>query len=171
VRFLIIGGLIALVAFVGGGEVLGRKLPGPFQYLSRTGLGFLMLGMLMGPVGFDVFDHSESGLTLREALAPITALALAWIGMLYGSHLEWTRLKRFGAPLYRITLLEGALALLAVSLCAGALLWAWRPNLSIPASRPAIAGKSYRIKGKLVTVFDSAVNLIDDACENNKRAR
>jgi Kef-type K+ transport system membrane component KefB len=161
--YLIIGGLLAAVAIVGSGMVLGRKLPGPLQFLSRTGLGFLLLGMLFGPMAFDVFDtrtavleltdgtrvegrlitegdatvapvlvletdegvqriertrikHSAFGATLRQTLEPITALALAWIGMLYGTHLEFKRLRRFPAARYVVTWLQSGLALVLVAL-------------------------------------------------------
>lgn len=141
-RYLLIGGLIALVAIVGGGTVLGRRLPGPLGVLSRTGLGFLLLGVLMGPSALDVFDRpGPDGATLRATLEPITALALAWIGVLYGCHLEWARLRRFDRGLYVVTGIEGTAAAAAAMLGALAVLRAMAP-VGQPAAE-AIAAAAF----------------------------
>lgn len=135
-RYLLVGGLIALVAIVGGGAVLGRRLPGPLARLSRTGLGFLLLGVVLSPAALGVFDTpGEGGVTLRQTLQPITALALAWIGVLFGCHLEWGRLKRFAPAWYGVTLLEGALAVALAALAA----WGVLRAAGLPAPDVAAA--------------------------------
>ncbi|MHC5022175.1 MAG: cation:proton antiporter domain-containing protein, partial [Planctomycetota bacterium] len=81
--------------------------------------------------------HTEVGASLRQTLEPITALALAWIGLLYGTHLEVKRLRRFPIARYVVTFLEGGLAL---GLTAGAV-WVvlgWLRPESPPADYEAL---------------------------------
>jgi len=56
--------------------------------IAATGAPFLLLGLLLGP-GLGVID--TAGLRL---LQPVIALAIGWIGALFGSRLEWRMVRR-----------------------------------------------------------------------------
>ncbi len=62
--------------------------PPLLAHLAATGVPFLLLGLALGPA-LGVIDGA--GLRLLE---PIIALALGWIGALFGVRLEWRMVRR-----------------------------------------------------------------------------
>ncbi|HEV8381632.1 MAG TPA: hypothetical protein VGJ80_00980 [Gemmatimonadales bacterium] len=91
--------------------------------LLRTGVPFLLLGLLLGP-GLGVFD--AAGL---RALQPLVALAIGWTGALFGARLEWRMVRRISAR----TWLVGATLALPVLLVTTVMAW------TLAHSLPALA--------------------------------
>jgi hypothetical protein len=75
-----------------------------------TGLEFLFLGLFLGPQFLNILDVQTC-----DVLAPVTALLLGWIGMLYGFQFEIAALRRFPRINFLAGLLEGLLTLVVVS--------------------------------------------------------
>lgn len=71
-----------------------------------TGFEFLFLGLLLGPQFLNILDVQTCGV-----LAPVTALLLGWIGMLFGFQFEISKLRRFPGINFLAGLLEGFLTL------------------------------------------------------------
>jgi hypothetical protein len=74
-----------------------------------TGLEFLFIGLLLGPQFLNILDVNTCGV-----LAPVTALLLGWIGMLFGFQFEISKLRRFPRIDFIAGLLEGFLTLVVV---------------------------------------------------------
>ena len=64
--------------------------------LVATGVPFLLLGLLLGP-GLGVVD--AAGLRM---LQPLVALAIGWIGALFGARLEWRMMRRISTRTWLI---------------------------------------------------------------------
>ncbi|MBC2715851.1 MAG: hypothetical protein HF978_11135 [Desulfobacteraceae bacterium] len=74
-----------------------------------TGLEFLFLGLLLGPQFLNILDVETCG-----ALAPVSALLLGWIGMLFGFQFEISKLRRFPRVYFLAGFLESFLTLIVV---------------------------------------------------------
>ncbi|MCP4348640.1 MAG: hypothetical protein GY795_24435 [Desulfobacterales bacterium] len=66
------------------------KLPLFARQFYLTGSEFLFLGLLLGPQFLNLIDEDT-----RKGLAPLSALVLGWIGMLYGYQFELPRLRKY----------------------------------------------------------------------------
>lgn len=78
--------------------------PGP-RLLFRTGTHFVFLGFLLGP--------QVLGFVTTDALAqldPLIALALGWVGFLFGLQLDREDLARFSGGFYAVALAQAVLA-------------------------------------------------------------
>lgn len=86
--------LLALLVLLAGTHVLTRRrMPRILQPLLAGGLGYMVLGVLMGPhVGGLVGDDA-----LRE-LDPVINLAIGWVGLVLGLQLKWKDLKLISWP-------------------------------------------------------------------------
>lgn len=91
--------LAAHVAF----EWLGHRL------LIVSGAEYLLLGVLLGP-------HVSGIVSARqvESFAPVTALALGWMGTIIGSRLRLQQLVRVRAASYNVALVESFVTLFVV---------------------------------------------------------
>ncbi|HEV8380776.1 MAG TPA: hypothetical protein VGQ29_04275 [Gemmatimonadales bacterium] len=91
---------LALVIVAGIGVTrLSRpalRRPALLDDLLATGAPFLLLGLLLGP-GLGVVD--AAGLQLLE---PVVALAIGWIGALFGARLEWRMVRRISRRTWSI---------------------------------------------------------------------
>ncbi len=76
-------------------------------YLS--GLEFILLGMLLGPVFFNVLDKDSI-----EGLEPLMALLLGWVGMLFGFQFEISMLRRFPVIQFLAAIGEGLVTFVLV---------------------------------------------------------
>jgi len=85
------------------------KIPLFARTFYLTGLEFLFLGLLLGPQFLNILDIKTSGV-----LAPVTALLLGWIGMLFGFQFEISKLRRFPRINFMSGLIEGLLTLTVV---------------------------------------------------------
>ena len=88
--------LAAHVAF----EWLGHRL------LIVSGAEYLLLGVLLGPHVSGVVSAAQV-----QSFAPVTALALGWMGAIIGSRLRLQQLVRVRAAMYNVALAESAITL------------------------------------------------------------
>src|SRR5256885_15860775 len=86
---------------------------------------------------------------LLRALAPITALALGWIGATLGARFEWRYVRRIPQDVWLLAALPAASAFTAVALAAGllarlvpALGSAWTPRVPAVLTLAAVAATS-----------------------------
>jgi hypothetical protein len=102
--------LIVFLAF-SGYHLSFRKFQVPLfaRKFYLTGLEFIFLGLLLGPLFFNILDEKTC-----EELAPLTALILGWIGMLFGFQFEYIKLKRFSRLFFGAGLAESLVTLLIV---------------------------------------------------------
>ena len=103
--------LLIIFLVFSGYHLSFRKLRLPLfaHKFYLTGLEFLFLGLLLGPQFLNILDVKTCG-----ALAPVTALLLGWIGMLFGFQFEFSILRRFPRVYFLAGLLESLLTLLVV---------------------------------------------------------
>jgi hypothetical protein len=97
-----------------------------------TGIAFLLLGLLLGP-GLGVIDIAGLGL-----LQPVLALAVGWIGAVFGARLEWRMVRRISARTWLIgaTL---ALPILAATTVIAVVLARKIPALATAWGHPTLA--------------------------------
>ncbi len=102
--------LVVFLAF-SGYHLSFRKFGIPLfaRTFYLTGLEFLFLGLLLGPQFLNILDLETCG-----ALAPVSALLLGWIGMLFGFQFEFSILRRFPRVYFLAGLLESLLTLVVV---------------------------------------------------------
>lgn len=81
-------------------EWLGRRL------LIVSGAEYLLLGVLLGPHVSGVVSAQQI-----ESFAPVTALALGWMGAIIGSRLRLQQLVRVRGTFYNVALAESAITL------------------------------------------------------------
>ena len=91
--------LAAHVAF----EWLGHRL------LIVSGAEYLLLGVLLGPHVSGIVSAQQV-----ESFAPVTALALGWMGAIIGSRLRLQQLVRVRAASYNVALAESIVTLWVV---------------------------------------------------------
>ena len=135
---------LALLAIAG---VLVTRLPGfpaprsPTLDLVRAGgTPLVLLGVLLGP-GIAVLDRST-----LAALAPVSALAVGWVGARLGARCEWRLLRRVGKETWGVV---GAQAVAGVGVgfvaawlgtrLVPALAAAWTPHLPAALTLGAVA--------------------------------
>jgi hypothetical protein len=99
-----------------------RPMPG-LEVLLAAGAPLVLVGVALGP-GIELLDRP----TLR-LLAPLTALALGWIGATLGARFEWRYLRRLPRGLWLLAALDAAGVFLSVAFGA-ALLARLRPALA-----------------------------------------
>jgi hypothetical protein len=100
--------------------------------LFATGVAFLLLGLVLGP-GLGAVDTAGLGL-----LQPVLALAVGWIGAVFGARLEWRMVKRISA---RTWLVGATLALpvLAATTVIAVVLARRIPALATTWGHPSLA--------------------------------
>ncbi|MHA1568555.1 MAG: hypothetical protein ACTSXZ_03720, partial [Alphaproteobacteria bacterium] len=99
--------LLLVVAFIGAHSLRSRwNPPLLIKRLFDGGLMFLFVGVAIGPAGLDLINQ----VTLERA-GPIVVFCLGWIGFLFGTHLEWRRLRRLARPMWLVALGQAALTL------------------------------------------------------------
>ena len=103
--------LLIIFLVFSGYHLSFRKLRIPLfaHKFYLTGIEFLFLGLLLGPQFLNILDVNT-----RDGLAPVSALLLGWIGMLFGFQFELSKLKRFPGVFFLAGFLEGLLTLIVV---------------------------------------------------------
>jgi hypothetical protein len=85
------------------------RLPLFARIFYLTGTEFLFLGLLLGPQFLNLMDAET-----QKGLAPLTALLLGWIGLLFGFQFEIKKLRRFPLEFFLGAVLEGLFTLALV---------------------------------------------------------
>ena len=138
---------LAGLAVVG---LLATRLPRPrwrhvasLDVLLAAGGPLVLLGLALGP-GIDLLDRPA-----LRSIAPVTALAIGWLGAGLGARFEWRYVRRIPRARWRLALLGATAALAAVALAARlalrlapALGAAWVPRLPAILTLGAIAAAS-----------------------------
>jgi len=137
--------------------LLATRLPRPewrrvpsLDLVLAAGGPLVLAGLVLGP-GIDFVSPS-----LVRALAPVTALALGWIGATLGARFEWRYVRRIPRAVWLLVALSAASAFAAVALAATflarlvpALAAAWTPQLPAVLTL-AIAAASGPVTAALV---------------------
>jgi hypothetical protein len=141
-----------LLALAGLGTIglLATRLP-RLPRLHATSLDVMLAasaplalaGLVLGP-GIDVLSRP-----VLDALAPVTALAIGWIGATLGARFEWRYVRHIPRPTWVLAGLTSAAAFAAVLVGAGlltrafpALSAAWTPRLPALLTLAAVAAVS-----------------------------
>lgn len=135
-----------------------RVREGP-RLLFRTGTHFLLLGMLLGPVGLGLLTPEST-----RQLFPFLALGLGWVGFHFGLQLDIDSLKRFPLTYHLLAMGQavitfalffglGWLALLQVGLGSGTpmlllLIAAATASVSTPAGI-AMVSSNFLVRGNV----------------------
>jgi Kef-type K+ transport system membrane component KefB len=85
------------------------RLPPFTRRFYLTGIEFLLLGLLIGPQFLNLVDVET-----QKGLAPLSALLLGWIGLLFGFQFEIKNLRRFPLDFFIAAILEGLMTLVLV---------------------------------------------------------
>jgi hypothetical protein len=85
------------------------RLPLFARIFYLTGTEFLVLGLLLGPQFLNLVDAET-----QKGLAPLTALLLGWIGLLFGFQFEIKKLRRFPLEFFFGAVFEGVMTLALV---------------------------------------------------------
>lgn len=119
------------------------------RVLVASGLGYLILGVLLGPLIGDLLDRD-----VLDNLLPLIGFALGWIGSLIGAQFRWGLLKRLPFRLHlAATLYVGSVA----SVVGVALLWPLLPLT--PLDRLVLVACAIPLP---VAVFGYAAKLASD---------
>jgi hypothetical protein len=130
--------------------LLAARLPRPpwprgahVHVVRGAGGALLLLGLALGP-GIDFLTRP-----VLRTLAPVSALALGWLGAMLGARFEWRYLRRFPRGTIVHALLSASAAYVVVLLAAGdgallvpALGNAWVPRLPALLTLAAVAAAS-----------------------------
>ncbi len=128
-------------------HLTARRLPHADLLLAAGGRGggapLVLVGLLLGP-GIGLLDAAA-----LRALAPVTALAIGWVGAVVAARCEWRLVRRLPWRVWVLALVEALAAFAAVALGAwalgravGALRAAWIPELPAVLTLGAIAAVS-----------------------------
>ncbi len=120
------------------------RLPTPhalgFALVLAAGTPLVLLGLLLGP-GIDLLERP-----VLRALAPVTALAVGWIGAVFGARFKQRVVRRIPRGIWLLALIQACAVFLVVSLTAWvlgrfipALGAAWVPRLPAVLTLGAVA--------------------------------
>ncbi len=153
-------GIVAIVGFYFGGFSRKLKLP--------SIIGFMLLGVLMGPSGFGWFTESASGEGNLSLFAFITHIALGFVAFTIGSELNMKSLRKLGGGIVSIILVESFTAFFVVMLMVYLVTKNWPLALLFGAVAPASAPagtvaviQEYKAKGSLTTALYAVVGFDD----------
>jgi hypothetical protein len=149
VRDVNVSPVLALAGLAAIGLLATRLPPIPWRHVTSLDLvlaaggPLVLLGLVLGP-GIDLINRPVLG-----ALAPVTALAIGWIGAALGARFEWRYVRRIGRGTWLIAALSAAAAFAVVTLGAWllgrlvpALATAWTPRLPALLTLGAVAAAS-----------------------------
>jgi hypothetical protein len=149
VRDVNVSPVLALAGLAAIGLLATRLPPVPWRRVTSLDLvlaaggPLVLLGLVLGP-GIDLINRS-----VLAALAPVTALAIGWIGAALGARFEWRYVRRIGRGTWLLAALSAAAACAVVTLFAWllgrlvpALATAWTPRLPALLTLGAVAAAS-----------------------------
>ncbi len=132
--------LVVSLAFIGYRmSFRGFRLPFAAVRVHFTGIEFLFLGLLLGPAFLNVVDEET-----QRGLAPLTALLLGWVGLLFGFQFEVSKLRRLPFEYLAAANFQVLFTLVSVFLAAYTVLplvrsMAEGPRLSVSLTLAAVA--------------------------------
>jgi hypothetical protein len=149
IRDVNVSPVLALAGLAAIGLLATRLPPVPWRHVTSLDLvlaaggPLVLLGVVLGP-GIDLINRP-----VLDALAPVTALAIGWIGAALGARFEWRYVRRIGRGTWLLAALSAAAAFAAVTLGAWllgrlvpALTTAWTPRLPALFTLGAVAAAS-----------------------------
>src|SRR5882672_10398876 len=149
VRDVNVSPVLALAGLAAIGLLATRLPPIPWRHVTSLDLvlaaggPLVLLGLVLGP-GIDLINRP-----VLDALAPVAALAIGWIGAALGARFEWRYVRRIGRGAWLLAALSAAAAFAAVTLGAWllgrlvpALATAWTPRLPVLLTLGAAAAAS-----------------------------
>jgi hypothetical protein len=114
-----------------------------FDLVLAVGTPLILLGLLLGP-GIGILERP-----VLRALAPLTALAIGWIGAVFGARFEWRFVRRIPRPVWLLVLLQSVAVFALVAGVAWAMVRAipglaaaWFPTLPAVLTLAAAAAVS-----------------------------
>lgn len=157
---LMLLGVVSILGFYFGNLVRKGRLP--------SIIGFMLLGVLLGPSALGWFDSGVNGEGNLETLSFITEVSLGLVAFTIGSELRLHGLQQLGRGIVWIILAESlvtfAVVMLAVYLLTGsgpmALLFGAVAPASAPAGTVAVI-KEYRAQGRLTQALYAVVGFDD----------
>jgi hypothetical protein len=149
VRDVNVSPVLALAGLAAIGLLATRLPPVPWRHVTSLDLvlaaggPLVLLGVVLGP-GIDLINRP-----VLSALAPITALAIGWIGAALGARFEWRYVRRIRRGTWLLAALSAAAAFAVVTLFAWllgrlvpGLATAWTPRLPALLTLGAVAAAS-----------------------------
>jgi len=110
-KTLLVLSLIFIVVFaVSKISFKQRAFSSHIHQFLHTGIIYIVLGFLIGPILGVVTAESVSNLT------PLVLFALGWVGFLFGTHIEWESLKKFNLSGYFFTFAQAIFTIVIVFL-------------------------------------------------------
>jgi Kef-type K+ transport system membrane component KefB len=123
--------LVVVVAYLAAHVAFDRLAQ---RFLIVSGVEYLVLGLLLGPQVSGILSAE----TVRD-FAPLTMLALGWVGAIIGTQFYLPELIRLPSALFKVAFAEAAATLLLVTgLLAAAMMWLFDITLAI-AVVPSLA--------------------------------
>ncbi len=107
--------VIALFAYLGTALFKIPGLPPSLRALIASGLGFFLVGLLLGPYATNLLDAGD-----QKSLDVVVNLGVGWVGLLFGLQFYRRDLRRFPARHYLGAGVESLFTMLVV----GAGMWA-----------------------------------------------
>ncbi|MFW2331944.1 MAG: hypothetical protein ACN4E2_06610 [Nitrospinota bacterium] len=112
--------VLLAIGLVGGQLIFSKeKLPELLRYLFITGWEFILVGLLLGPIGFDILTVE----LLDEGLAPFISVGLIWIGLLVGIQLDKKQLYKLEEGLIKFIVAESLISTILIFMLAFALFY------------------------------------------------
>ena len=121
-----LAGLIAIAGLVWLGSIYifaKEKLPTPLRYLFYSGLEFLLIGIVVGPLALNLFPFDKLSL-----LDPLIHLGLGWVGLLLGLQLRFLDLSRLRTQYVAVTFFQSLFTGLVVGLAVWPLIGSLLPG-------------------------------------------
>jgi len=126
--------LVLAIGIAASHRVFGKaKAWGQEHFFYLTGEEFLLLGLVLGPVGANLIDQGTLAM-----LDPFLGLGLGYVGFAFGMQFHWQALSRVPARYYLATVLQGLTGLLILLPPVYLVLSRWAPQ-GAPAGPLALA--------------------------------
>jgi len=103
--------IISVIAVAGSRfTYLDRRLPLGFRNILLTGSEYVLIGILLGSVGFNILD-----VPTRNMMEPFLIFCLSWIGFLFGVQFEIRFMKRLPHGYFTITAIQSGIVFLFIT--------------------------------------------------------
>ncbi len=94
--------LLVTLGFIGGRLAFAKEiLPAVFRDIFLTGWEFILIGIVVGPLGFDLVSKD-----LLVQLNPFLAMGLGWAGLIFGIQLRYRDLLKVDPAMIKLTIFQ-----------------------------------------------------------------